>query len=617
MRLLAFTEAPDHVCFRYRVQAFAPALAAHGCELIEVPVARGVLARIGQLRAARQADVVLVQRKLIHGWQLALLRHWSRALIYDFDDALFLRDSFARKGQSSHTRQGRFRGMVRRADLVLAGNAWLAEAAGQYSSRVVQVPTCVDPRRYPLAEHRRSGGDARLVWIGQRSTMRYLTLAQPCLAAVAQRVPGIRLDVISDEFPREIGIAMVPRLWRPESELNDLAAADIGISWLSDDQWTRGKCGLKLLQYMAAGLPVVANPVGTTPEMVIDGYNGFLASTPGEWAECVARLANDPSLRQQMGANARQFVTERYSIEHWAPKFVEAVQSLARPNGPPRRVRLARPARMSSGLASRVSTVLALLLLGLLGCVGVHDLPPTLPVEPVVVRDQLVMSSTFPLPHNHRLVEELVAQRYDQAEKLALPTSDEPIHVYLFDNAEKFQMFLNERFPHFPKRRAFFVETDTRLTVYAHWGDRIGEDLRHEIAHGYLHSVVPKLPLWLDEGLAEYFEVPRGQGGFNPPHVVELTQLLSTGWQPDLARLESLKSAGDMSQTDYAESWAWVHWCLEENPQAGDILRGYLAALRTEGKAEPLSAQLQRQFPHLRQMWLAHLSRLSQRPVEG
>jgi hypothetical protein len=251
------------------------------------------------------------------------------------------------------------------------------------------------------------------------------------------------------------------------------------------------------------------------------------------------------------------------------------------------------------------------------GCSPVHELPPTLPVQPAIVRDQLIVSSTFPLARNHRLVEDLVAQRYDLSSKLGLPTSDEPIHIYLFDNADKFQSFIRDRYPHFPVRRAFFVETDTQLTVYAHWGGRVAEDLRHEVAHGYLHSVAPNLPLWLDEGLAEYFEVPRGRNGVNRPHLEDLARRLASGdWQPDLARLEMIKNAADMSQTDYAEAWAWTHLLLEGKPEATPLLKAYLARLRAEGRAEPLSVQLARSFPTLSRDLALHLTTLAQQPVQ-
>ena len=105
---------------------------------------------------------------------------------------------------------------------------------------------------------------------------------------------------------------------------------------------------------------------------------------------------------------------------------------------------------------------------------------------------------------------------------------------------------MTQQFPQFPERRAFFVESDTRLAIYAYWGDRVAEDLRHEVTHGYLHTMVPHLPLWMDEGLAEYFEVPRGQRGFNRPHLdLLLVAMQQQQWAPNMAKLAELRLPGD------------------------------------------------------------------------
>ena len=171
------------------------------------------------------------------------------------------------------------------------------------------------------------------------------------------------------------------------------------------------------------------------------------------------------------------------------------------------------------------------------GCMSWHA-TPALPTRNSLVLEQLVIFSDTALPEHHRLLEELRAQRTQLSTKLGLPISDEPIHVYLFPTAQRFEAYMQLHFPGLPNRRAFFVESDTRLSVYAYWGDRVAEDLRHEVAHGYLHAVVPNLPLWLDEGLAEYFEVPRGLTGLNKAHVEYLTVAGGASWRPDLARLE-------------------------------------------------------------------------------
>jgi len=226
------------------------------------------------------------------------------------------------------------------------------------------------------------------------------------------------------------------------------------------------------------------------------------------------------------------------------------------------------------------------------GCRG-WPRPAPLPGEHQVPIQQLVFHSDFDLELDDPLVRALTAERDDIAKTLSLPTSDEQVHVYLFGDAESYREYLERYFPAVPTRRAFFVETDTRLEVYAHWSDRVAEDLRHEVAHGYLHAMVPALPLWLDEGLAEYFEVPKGHGGLNRPHVELLADMIEhTNWRPNMARLERLKAAGEMEQADYAESWAWVYFFLQSDSERRELLTTYLADLRAKGRVEPLTVRL-------------------------
>lgn len=240
-------------------------------------------------------------------------------------------------------------------------------------------------------------------------------------------------------------------------------------------------------------------------------------------------------------------------------------------------------------------------------CAGCRGLPQPITLSPPVQAPsssrlpdayqtpvgQLVFHSDFPLPADHRLVRELTMERDDVNRTLGLAPSNEPIDVYLFRDAERYQEFLRRNFPNVPSRRAFFLETDTRLAVYAHWNDRVAEDLRHEIAHGYMHSSLPSIPLWLDEGLAEYFEVPRGQSGLNRPHVDLLSDMTQKeNWRPNLPRLEKLTEAEQLDQRDYAESWAWVYFFLNSPPERREVLTNYLAQLRSRGAGEPLSVRL-------------------------
>jgi hypothetical protein len=248
-------------------------------------------------------------------------------------------------------------------------------------------------------------------------------------------------------------------------------------------------------------------------------------------------------------------------------------------------------------------------------CTSLPDAPATLPDAQwtlpdrySIVRDQLMIHGDFPLAPQHRLIEELVGRRHDLVRELQLPVVGEPIHVYLFENAKRFHEFMRTYHPNFPPRRAFFIETDTRLIVYAYWGDRVADDLRHEVVHGYLHSATPNLPLWLDEGLAEYFEVPRNRGGLNQMHVDRLRILVQQGqWRPDLRRLERLDSPFEMTQDDYAEAWAWVDFLLGAGPELRGLIPGYLAALRRDGRAEPLSFALGPSLGNTEQALVAHI----------
>jgi hypothetical protein len=216
-----------------------------------------------------------------------------------------------------------------------------------------------------------------------------------------------------------------------------------------------------------------------------------------------------------------------------------------------------------------------------------------LPSRVEIVAGQLVIHTDFPLAEQHRIVRELESLRADVSQQLGLPISDEPVHLYLFENKQRYDAFAASQFPGFPTRRAFFVETETTLSVFAVWQDRIAEDLRHETTHGYVHAVVPAIPLWLDEGVAEYFELPRSAHGIHAPHVSHLSgRLLEGTWRPDLDRMEALASAGELSQDHYAEAWCWTHWLLNTTPQRRRLLQDYLADVRREGQTAPLSARL-------------------------
>lgn len=340
-KLVAISEGPDFVCYRYRLAAFTAALRAAGWDLELVPRPRSTGEFAAMLRRTRDADAVVVQRRLF-GWvKAAVIRRCAGILIFDVDDAVYARDSNDPRPAGAPLRWRGFRRMVRLADATFAGSTHLRDQAVRCTSaeRVHRLPTCVDAGRYVAAAHERPPGSARLVWIGSRSTMPSLVDARHCLAATAAGVPGASLTVICDARPDVDCLPVRVAAWSEATEASEIAAADIGIAWLPEHPWSLGKCGLKVLQYMAAGLPVVANDVGIHRELILPGVTGFLASDPGEWRAAVTTLAGSPALRRRMGAAARARVERAWSVQAWGPRLASILTRLveSRPHGDARR----------------------------------------------------------------------------------------------------------------------------------------------------------------------------------------------------------------------------------------------------------------------------------------
>jgi glycosyltransferase involved in cell wall biosynthesis len=328
MQLVALVDGPDHVCCRYRVAAFRPwlELAGHSVELVGLP--RSWPRRWLLFRRLRGANV-LIQRHLLPGWQLAQLRANAARLLFDFDDAVFLRDSYAPEGPNHPRKLRRFVATMRACDAVVAGNPFLAEHAALYADpqRVHVIPTCIDETRYAPTEGG-SGDGKELVWIGSSSTLQGIERMAPMLEAVGAAFPGLRLKVICDRFPTFRNLAVVRVPWREATEAADLASSDVGISWVPDDLWSRGKCGLKLLQYMAAGLPLITNPVGVHRDIVLDGETGCLATTAEQWRDAVWSLCHDAEERRRVGRAGRRRLEAGYSVSVGAQRWVELLARL-------------------------------------------------------------------------------------------------------------------------------------------------------------------------------------------------------------------------------------------------------------------------------------------------
>jgi hypothetical protein len=229
---------------------------------------------------------------------------------------------------------------------------------------------------------------------------------------------------------------------------------------------------------------------------------------------------------------------------------------------------------------------------------------------------QFVFHADFEVQKNSPLFRELGAMREQVFKELQLPPSSNLVQVYLFEDKERYERFMQLKYPDLPKRRAFFVAQPRRLggqedlIVYTYWGDRIQQDLRHELTHALLHSVLKDVPLWLDEGLAEYFEMPVAWKGVNYQHLETLRRSAAGPGKLDLERLEKLAEVQQMTPAEYREAWAWAHFMLRSTPQARQVLLGYLHELRTNPRPGPLKPRLAQAFLTLDDALERHLAEL-------
>jgi hypothetical protein len=228
---------------------------------------------------------------------------------------------------------------------------------------------------------------------------------------------------------------------------------------------------------------------------------------------------------------------------------------------------------------------------------------------------QYVFYSDFEVNRSLPLFAELAGLRDQVYRDLQLPAANTIVYVYLFKTKQRYERFMSLHYRDLPKRRAFFVAQPRMhgaedLLVYTYWGERIQEDLRHELTHALLHSVMTDVPLWLDEGLAEYFEVPPGWKGINYQHLDRLRPGGTPAFKPDLARLEQLSQVEQMKPPEYRESWAWVHYMLHSGPAAKKVLVDYLQELRKNKTPTALRPRLQAVDPHLEEALLGHLAKL-------
>jgi glycosyltransferase involved in cell wall biosynthesis len=323
MRVLVITNNLQQASFRLRIEALRDALAQRGVELDIHVRPRSVLPRRHLLRRAALYDAVILQRKMLDPLDTRLLSKNSKKLFFDVDDAVMFHSRPVGPIERWRTAR-RFHAIAKSAHIV-AGNEYLADLFRQRGATVNVLPTVVDPEHYQVKSHAATDRPT-LVWIGSKSTISYVAQFAPVLASAAQRVPGLRLITIADVPLVNCPIPAEHVPWSVAGESATLARGDIGIAPMPENPWTLGKCGFKIIQYMATGLPVIASSVGANREIVVDGQTGFLPNSPAEWIAAIAALACDHAKRQEMGTAGRRRVEEEFCIDRAADFWAGALK---------------------------------------------------------------------------------------------------------------------------------------------------------------------------------------------------------------------------------------------------------------------------------------------------
>jgi glycosyltransferase involved in cell wall biosynthesis len=363
IRVLALSPIPEEGAgCRFRIAQFIPYLRSVGIEVTlrslfnadffrlvykpghylrkSMAFARLSLERLDSLRDASRFDIVLIYREIFPIGPALIERllgsNQRPPVVFDFDDAIFLPSvSDANRFIRALKTPGKVETIIRHSHHVIAGNEYLAAYARQFSGAVTVIPTCVDTTKFmPSPEAFSSNGSeaARepvIGWIGSPTTAAYVRRLTDVFRRLRERHPFVlRVSGTSERFDVP-GVATDNAPWTLDGEVELFNTCDVGVYPLIDDEWSKGKCRFKAIEFMACGVPVVAAAVGVNREIIDDGVNGFLASTEDEWVEKLGRLLRDRELRRRFGEAGRRTVEQRYSLRVHAPALAATLRSVA------------------------------------------------------------------------------------------------------------------------------------------------------------------------------------------------------------------------------------------------------------------------------------------------
>jgi len=317
MRSVIFLiQHPKMPSSRVRVLNLLPYL--KDLELKVVPYPQKIWERFKLFKKLKNFDLVFLQKKMPSVFESFILRKCSKRLIFDFDDSIYVKHN----GTNSFTRKARFESIVKRSDLVIAGNRILAEEARKYNQNVDILPSAVKVSNIPLKNYAIKNERLIIGWIGTAINLPHLKIVEPVLKKLSEEFP-LELRIVSSNSIEMEGINITFIPWSLETQEEEISRFDVGVMPLPDNIYTRGKCGYKALQYMACCVPPVVSDVGVNSDIVRHELDGFVAKDEKDFYHYLKLLLKDEILRKEMGLNARKRAEENYSIEVISKRLLE------------------------------------------------------------------------------------------------------------------------------------------------------------------------------------------------------------------------------------------------------------------------------------------------------
>jgi glycosyltransferase involved in cell wall biosynthesis len=333
---------------RYRFCQFIPALQQQGYEchvyalfddefqrkkIIEgtfsyCRIAVAIVRTIIKIALLQKTDLIIIHKEIfpfippIFEW---LLSKTNRKIIYDFDDAIFITYENHRFGIIRLLLKNKIRCIIRNARGVIAGNKYLSDYARNDNDFVTILPTVVDLNRYSFIKKVKNNDNFTVGWIGSPSTSEYLKAIEPVFQEFFRTRKGLLYIIGAAINYHPAGVPLLTNNWNEENEIEQLLKFDVGVMPLPNIPWAWGKCGFKIIQYFACGLPAIASPVGMNNEIIIDGTNGFLPHTYDAWLDALTKIYDSPKLRERMGAMGRKLVEERYSLQCMTKPYIKFI----------------------------------------------------------------------------------------------------------------------------------------------------------------------------------------------------------------------------------------------------------------------------------------------------